>query len=162
MQQLRKLRYCLATVEAKAKAILSKVYAAAFYGIEAAEGPAADGASLTAAIIDVFWSRNDNRHVGWFFSAFLGDKKEIDPMAQIFVRRAMQIRRAICKRKGALEQFKTILGKYASRCKDQQPKWYYQDPGQEGMPPTCNHIPPPKPMHRIGMMRSKRWDPWGC
>ena len=37
MQQLWKLRFCPAIVEAKAEAILAKVYAAAFYDIEAAE-----------------------------------------------------------------------------------------------------------------------------
>lgn len=57
-------------------------------------------------------------------------------MAQIFFRRAMLIRRAICKKKGALEQFKTIIGKYASRCKERPPKWYYQNPGKDNMPPT--------------------------
>ena len=75
MQQLRKLRYCPASVEAKAKAILAKVYAAAFYGIEAAEAPVAKIATLIAAIIDVFRSRNDNHNVDWFFFVFFGDKK---------------------------------------------------------------------------------------
>ena len=35
-QQLRKLRFCPAKAEAKAKAILSKIYAGAMYGVEAA------------------------------------------------------------------------------------------------------------------------------
>ena len=63
MQQLRKLKYRPATVEAKAKAILVKVYAVAFYGVEAAEIPAARVAQLTVAVIDVFRSRNDNHNV---------------------------------------------------------------------------------------------------
>ena len=43
MQPLKKLKFRPATVEAKAKAkaILVKVYAAAFYGIDAADPPAA-------------------------------------------------------------------------------------------------------------------------
>ena len=67
MQQLRGLRFCPAIVEAKAKAILAKVYAPAFYGIEAAEVPVAKIASLIAAIIDVLRSRNDNHTVDSFF-----------------------------------------------------------------------------------------------
>ena len=121
MQQLRKLKYCSATVEAQAKAILAKVYAAAFYGVEAAEVPAAKVAQLTLAVIDVFRSRSVNRNVDWFFAAFLGDNKEIDPMAQIFVRRAMQIRRALLKREGVPEYFQTMIEKYATRCRNQPP-----------------------------------------
>ena len=56
MQQLRRLRYCPATVEAKVKAIQAKIYAAAMYGIEAAEVPPAKVATLTAAVIDAFRS----------------------------------------------------------------------------------------------------------
>ena len=55
-QQLKKLRFCPATTEAKAKAILSKIYAGAFYGVEAAGATLAKVASLTAAVIDVFIS----------------------------------------------------------------------------------------------------------
>ena len=39
IQQLRKLKFCPAAVEAKAKGILVKVYAVAFYGIEAPRFP---------------------------------------------------------------------------------------------------------------------------
>ena len=42
MVQLKKLRTCPATVEAKAGIILAKTYAAALYGIEAARVPPAD------------------------------------------------------------------------------------------------------------------------
>ena len=130
MKQLRKLRYCPATVEAKAKAIMAKVYAAAFYGIEAAEVLVPKIVSLTAAVIEVCRSIYDKHNVIGSSPPSFVTKKEIDPMAQIFGRRAMQIRRAVCKRKGALEESKTIIGRYGSRCKDQQPKWYYQDLGQ--------------------------------
>ena len=57
-------------------------------------------------------------------------------MARNFVARAMQIRRTICKRKGALEQFKTMMCKYAPRCKNQQPKWYRLDLGTRRRAPT--------------------------
>ena len=68
-------------MEAKANAILVKVYAAAFHGLETAEIPTARVAQLTAAVIDVSRSRNDAHNVDWFFAAFLGDNKEVDPMA---------------------------------------------------------------------------------
>ena len=56
IQQLRRLRYCPATVEAKAKAILAKA-------VEAAEVSVARIAALTAAVIDVFRYRNDTHNV---------------------------------------------------------------------------------------------------
>ena len=89
LQQLRRLKYCPATVEAKAKAIATKTFAAAFYGIEVAQ--------LTAAIIYVFRSKNDPHKVDWFFASFFEDKKDLDPIVQIFTRRALQIRRTVCK-----------------------------------------------------------------
>ena len=51
-QQLKKLRFCPATAEAQI--ILSKIYAGAFYGVEAAGATPAKVASLTVAVIDVF------------------------------------------------------------------------------------------------------------
>ena len=108
-QQLRKLKYCPATVEAKAKAIATKTFAAAFYGIEAAEIATAKVAQLTAAVIDVFRSRNDFHNVDWFFAAFFEDKKDLDPIVQIFTRRALQIWRTVCKKPGTKGQFLRIL-----------------------------------------------------
>ena len=52
-QQLRKLRFCPAKAEAKAKVILSKIYAGAMYGVEAARASPTKVANLTAAVIDV-------------------------------------------------------------------------------------------------------------
>ena len=57
-QQLRKLRFCPATAEAKAKVIHSKIYAGALYGVEAAGASPAKVAKLTAAVIAVFKSEN--------------------------------------------------------------------------------------------------------
>ena len=53
-QQLKKLRFTQASVEMKVRAIQTKVYAAAFYGIEAAEVAPAKVAKLAAAVIDTF------------------------------------------------------------------------------------------------------------
>ena len=61
-QQLRKLRFCPAKAEAKAKVILSKVYAGAMYGVEAAGASPMKVANLTAAVIDVFKNRNNNHN----------------------------------------------------------------------------------------------------
>ena len=116
-------------VEAKVKAIMAKIYAAAFYGIDAVGIPVAKIATFTAAVIDVSRSR-------WFFAAFIGDHSEIDLVAQIFARRALQVRGAICKRKGANGQFKAMLGKYAAKNKDQWPKWCYQYNPENHHPPT--------------------------
>ena len=79
VQQLRRLKYTPATIEAKAKAILTKTYAVAFYGIEAAEIATDKVNHLAAVVIDVFRSRNDMHNNDWFFSSFLGDKKDLDP-----------------------------------------------------------------------------------
>lgn len=59
IQQLRKLKFCPATVEANAKAVLVKVYAVAFYGIDAAEIRTSRIAQFTAAVVDVFRSKTD-------------------------------------------------------------------------------------------------------
>ena len=53
-QQLRKLRFCPAKAEAKARTIIAKVYAGAMYGVEAAGASVVKIANLTAAVIDVF------------------------------------------------------------------------------------------------------------
>ena len=79
VQQLRRLKYTPATIEAKAKTILSKTYAVAFYGIEAAEIATDKVNHLAAVVIDVFRSRNDMHNNDWFFSSFFGDKRDLDP-----------------------------------------------------------------------------------
>ena len=71
LQQLKRLKHCPATVGAKANAIAAKIYAAAFYGIEAADIPIAKVKHITAAVIDVFRFRNDIHNADWFFTAFL-------------------------------------------------------------------------------------------
>ena len=93
MLRLRKLRYCPATVKAKAKVILAKTVAAAMYGIEAAQVQPAKIAKLTAAVIDAFRSRNDNHNTDRFFATIAEERNELDPVVQILARRAMQIRR---------------------------------------------------------------------
>ena len=60
--QLKRLRYCPASVDTKARAIAAKVYAGAFYGVEAAQVTPAKLAKMSAAVIDVFRSRNNSHN----------------------------------------------------------------------------------------------------
>jgi hypothetical protein len=78
-QQLKKLRFCPAKAEAKIRAIISKIYAGAMYGVEAAGATPVKVASLTAAVIDVFKSRNNNHNANQFFSTIIGSKDDLDP-----------------------------------------------------------------------------------
>ena len=150
IQQLRRLKHCPASVEAKAKAIAAKTYASAFYGIEAASIAIAKINQLTAAAIDVFRSRNDKHNVDWFFSAFFEDQKDLDPIAQIFARRALQIRRTACKKPATKAQFQRILEMYVSQKsttiggisahggesqRHVKPKWYHDKVAAHGKPP---------------------------
>ena len=97
--QLRKLRLRPAKAGAKAKVILSKIYAGARYGVEAAGASPQKVASLPAAVIDVFKSRNNNHNANQFFSTITASKNDLDPLAQMFARRVMQIRRIVCSKK---------------------------------------------------------------
>lgn len=116
-QQLRKLRFCLAKAEAEAKAIISKIYAGAMYGVEAAGASPAKVAGLTAAVIDVLKSRNNNQNANQFFSTITGSKHDLDPQAQMFPRRVLQIRRIACKRHDTAERFRKTLRTYAAKHK---------------------------------------------
>ena len=64
--------------------IHSKIYAGALYGVEAAGATPAKIASLTAAVVDVFKSRNNNHNANQFFSTIVASKSDFDPAAQIF------------------------------------------------------------------------------
>ena len=66
----------------KARTIVAKVFAGAVYGIEAAEATNHRINQLIAATIDVFRPRNDNHNTDWFFSNYLTDKADIDPIVQ--------------------------------------------------------------------------------
>ena len=54
LQQLKRLRTCPATPIAKARAIISKIYAGALYGIEASSITTGELTTMTAAVINVF------------------------------------------------------------------------------------------------------------
>ena len=97
-------------MEAKVAAINAKTYAAALYGIEAAGVQPAKVAKLTAAVIDVFKNRNNNHNLDRFFATLSSEEKELDPMVQIYGRRAMQIRRSTCKNSVEVNLKPTPLG----------------------------------------------------
>jgi len=94
--------------------------------VQAAGATPAKVASLTAAVIYVFKSRNNNHNANQFFSTKTGSKNDLDPVSQIFARRVLQIRRAACKKENAGPRFKVILKTYATKQKrnGKWPSWY--------------------------------------
>ena len=88
-----------------------------FYGVESAGASPAKVASLTAAVIDVFKSRNNNHNANQFFSTITGSKNDLDPVTQIFARRVLQLRRTACKKRDAGPRFKSSLKTYATKQK---------------------------------------------
>ena len=116
-QQLRRFRPCAASTEAKAKVIFAKVYVGAMYGIEAAITTPKKIGSLTAAVIDVFKSKNNNHTANQFFSTINESRSDLDPAAQIFARRVMQVRRTTCKKAKAEARFQKLLRLYVEEHK---------------------------------------------
>ena len=108
----------------QARSIIAKISAGALYGAEAAETTSHRINQLTAATIFVFRSRNDNNNIDGFFSSFLADKVDIDPIVQIFTRRAMQITRTTCQKPEAKGKTQKILQAYA-QSETTTPKWYH-------------------------------------
>ena len=127
LMQLRRLRFCPAGTQAKIRAINGKVYAGALYGVEVATIVPAKLARLSAAVIDAFRVRSDNHHADRFYTTLTKAKDEVDPVVQVFSRRVMQIRRTSCKQKGATDNFKETILKYAKKHKQGKrwPKCFY-------------------------------------
>ena len=155
--QLKKLRYVPAAVEAKVGIILAKTYVAAFYGIEAAKVQPAKIARITAAVVDVFRSRNANRNIDRFFSTLTDDSRDLDPVVQIYGRRAMQVRRSCCKNKEAEKRMKETVVKYATKHKigGAWPKWYHDVDQEDTEAPAT--FPQPQP-HPSTKGHSEDWD----
>ena len=156
--QLQRLRYCPASVETKARIIATKVYAAALYGVEASQMTPAKIARLSAAVIDTFRSRNNSHNADRFYTTLTTTKNDLDPAAQILVRRVLQIRRASMKRDKAEARFKRSLKKYATKFKDVKgrwPSWYYPT-DQEASGRTFEY--PPEQPHPSTKEYSQHWD----
>ena len=93
------MRYCPADSETKVRIILAKVYAGALYGVEAAQATPQQIAKLAAAVTDAFKNRNNNHNASRFFTTISPSRNDLDPVAQIFCRRVMQVRRKVANEK---------------------------------------------------------------
>ena len=127
LTQLKRLRYVPADVEAKVGIILAKTYAAALYGVEAAKVQPAKVAKLSAAVVNVFRGRNTNRNIDRFYTTLTDEAKDLDPVVQIYGRRALQVRRTCSKDKEAEKRIKETIVRYATRHKRGAtwPTWCY-------------------------------------
>ena len=145
--QLKKLRYAQVGHEMKIRVIESKVFAAAMYGIEAAEVSVNKVAKLTTQVIDAFRSRNNDHNVDKFFTTISNSEQELDPNIQIFTRRALQMRRTCGKKKGVAENLKKQIWKYAELNKDSNgwPKWFQPNEGKDYSRPTKYPCEQPHP-----------------
>ena len=122
--QLTKLRYASADSEDKVKAILTKVYAGIWYGIEGSDITETMMARISAAVIDVFRSKNDMHDADWFYTMTSnGTISELDPPIQVLVRRCLELRRAVCKRPKTKAKAQLIFDKYIQNSPDAT-KWY--------------------------------------
>ena len=65
------------------------MYAAALYGVEAAQATPQTIAKLSAAVIDAFKARNDDHNANNFFTTMSASKNDLDPAAQILCRRVL-------------------------------------------------------------------------
>ena len=154
--QLKRLRYCPASVDTKARAIAAKVYAGAFYGVEAAQVTPAKLAKMSAAVIDVFRSRNNSHNADRFFATLTSAKNDLDPTVQIFTRRVLQVRRTCSKKEGADGDFKRVLNKYAVKHKvnDVWPVWFRPPQSQQD---GHDHLYPPEQPHPSTKEHDLHW-----
>ena len=95
----------------------------------------------------MFKARNNNHNVDRFFATLTEEARDLDPVVQIFSRRAHQIRRTCCKNKMAEKRFQQSLMKYAVRHKrgDGWPKWFYDIDIDEPTHPDTFPIEQPHP-----------------
>ena len=155
---LQRLRFCPASVETKVRAIATKVYAAGLYGVEATQISPAKVAKLSAAVINVFRSRNNSHNADRFYTTLTSGKNDLDPMAQVLARRVLQIRRTSTKRPDAEAKFKTTLKKYAVKHKEAEgewPCWYY--PNEEEAAGKIFVFPPEQP-HPSTKEHDQHWN----
>ena len=122
----------------KIKTIHTNVYAAALYGIEAAQVAPDKIGKLTAVVVDAFQSRNNSHNVDKFFTTITNDDNELDPMVQILTRRVLQLRRACSKQKGTAQEYKAMIRRYAEKqMVDQRwPTWFQPAEDKRVIRPT--------------------------
>ena len=85
-------------------------------------------------MVDVFRSKNNSYNADRFYTNFTTTENDLDPTAQTFMRRVLQIRRTSCKKSGAEKRYKDTLIKYAIRHKTAGawPPWYRDDQDSRG------------------------------
>ena len=155
--QLKRLRFCPAGTKAKIRAILTRVFAGAFYGVEAARITPAKLAKFGADIIDTFKQRNNNHNVDRFYATTTKAKDDLDPVTQVMSRRVLQMRRTSCKKEGAKLRFQRTLQKYVKKHEvdGRAPNWYYQ---HEDNSDDYQHNFPPAQPHPSTNEYDKQWD----
>ena len=112
---------------------------------------------LTAAVIDVFKTETTNHNANQFFSTIAGRKNDLDPQAQMFARRVLQIRRAACKKQHTTESFKQILRTYATkhRRNGKLPKSYRHEDQEDE---TQAEVHPDEQPHPSTSEHDENWD----
>ena len=126
------------------------------HGVEAARVTPAKMAKMSAAVIDVFRSRNNSHNADLFFATLTNAKNDLDPATQIFTRRILQARRTCNKKEGADVDFRRVLKKYAAKHKDNGawPTWYR--PPQDDQE-SQNHTYPPEQPHPSTKEHDPHW-----
>ena len=130
----------------KIRTIHTKVYAAALYGIEAAQVAPDKIGKLTAAVVDAFRSRNNSHNVDKFFTAITNDDHELGSMVQILTRKVLQLRRACSKQKGKAQVYKAMIRRYAEKqMVDQRwPTWFQPAEDRQVTRPTLYPVEQPQ------------------
>ncbi len=131
LAQLKRLKFLHPDQPSKIKAVMVKVFAGLFYGVEGNDLTSRQVAMLAAAVLDVFRSRNDIHDADWFYVT-LNDNtnRDLDPVTQILTRRCLQLRRAICKRPHLKQTLAKAMRLYA-KASTTGATWYH-DPSKEG------------------------------
>ena len=127
------------------------------YGVEAAGASPAKVAKLTAAVIDVFKSRNNNHNANQFFSTITRSKHDLDPQAHMFARRVLQVRRTAFKKSDAAERFRKTIRTYATKHKrnGKWPVWFQHQ--NEDEPDRERTFPDEQPHPSTGE-HDENWD----
>lgn len=148
--QLRRLKFAQATPDAKIKAIITKIFVAALYGVEAAEVKPTEIAKLTAAIIDVCTGRHNAHRADLFFATTGNEHQELDPAAQIFANRVLQTRRTSGKKHHLHETFQQSLVAYAEahKVEGKWPAWFHDAEQADTEGPDTFPIAQPQPATR--------------
>ena len=157
-QELRKLRYVPANAAAKARAILTKVYAGAFYGIGANDLGCRNLDALSSAVMGVFRQKNDYHDSDLFYATALGTA-DLNPVVQLLTRRVLEFRRAICKRPKTLNKFRGILNLYAGSQRGEGAVWYHDqvaNPGGQATSPRSSRTRQNNPTSRSGKWTLKQ------